>query len=217
MANSYPNTGSLIDRGTGDDEDGRTTTGLSTQIIIRVNDVAVGALQSLSVTQTRALARVNEIGTDGHAEIVPNQATTYDLSVTRIVFDQLRLPEAFSRAFRFIAAQRVPFDIDIFDLNGSDTQNAEVDFGAGGVLVMKYVNCWFQQYVTPYQAGDYLITETANIQAETGYLVEGPVVSLRDDGFQTDGNGIETLVNGTSRRGALDVAGLVNAVYSSTS
>ena len=95
----FPNTQTNIEAGP------RTNSGLSTQIIIKVFNSPVGALQNLQVTQNRGLARIVEVGTDGVIEIVPNKATEYELSATRIVFDQLRLPEAFSRGFRFIASQ----------------------------------------------------------------------------------------------------------------
>ncbi len=218
MSLFVPNTGSTISRGLADPAEGRTSTGLSTQIIIKVNNVAVGALQNLTVSQNRPLYRLNEIGTDGNVEIVPQGSTTFELTANRIVFDQLRLPEAFSRSFRFINAQRIPFDIEIFDINNADTQNAAVDANAGGVTVMKYINCWFTRYETPYTAENYIITETASIWAETG-LVHSPSDflpqndSLRSVSTQTDAAAIETAVNRGSRRGGVDAAGLVNAIF----
>lgn len=86
---TFPNTGSNINDGH------RTSSGLSTQIIIKVSNNPVGALQQLSVAQNRPLQRIQEIGTDGVIEIVPNSATTFELTANRIVFDQLRLPESF--------------------------------------------------------------------------------------------------------------------------
>ena len=217
MTDFTPNTGSTVSRGTeAQSADGRTSTGLSTQIIIKVRNQPVGALQSLNVTQTRGLARVNEIGTDGNIEIVPSASTTYDISATRIMFDQLRLPEAFSRSFRFIGAQRVPFDIEIFDLNNAVDANAAVDANSSGIVVMKYQNCWFQNYVTPYVADNYLITETAVIWAETAMVttpIEGQIPSLRGLTAQSDDDGIESSVNVGGRRGGVDAAGIVNAIF----
>src|SRR5271168_3873932 len=105
---NFPNTGTTVNPDS-------TSSGLSTQIIIKVNGNPVGALQTLTVDQTRSVQRISEIGTDGTVEIVPNKAAEYKLTTGRIVFDQLRLPEAFSRGFRFIGAQRLPFDIEIYD------------------------------------------------------------------------------------------------------
>jgi len=138
----FPNTGSILDRVTGQ---ASTNSGLSTQIIIKVNNVPVGALQRLSVSQSRNLERIKEIGTDGVIEIVPNQATNFELTADRVVFDQLRLPESLSRGFRFINAQRVPFDIDVFDISSVNPPAAAAT-NSNGVVVMTYKNCWFTRY-----------------------------------------------------------------------
>ena len=162
------------------------------------------------------MQRLNEIGTDGNIEIVPLGSTTFELAATRVVFDQLRLPEAFSRSFRFISAQRIPFDIEIFDINNADVQNATVDAASSGIVVMKYVNCWFTNYVTPYAADNYLISETATIWAETGFVSSGgsPPPNLRSLEYQTDSSaGIERSVNTGDRRGGVDAAGIINAVF----
>lgn len=213
---TFPNTQSTILRGT-DDTEGRTSTGLSTQIIIKVNNEPVGALQTLTVAQGRPLKRLAEIGTDGTMEIVPVSQATYVLDVTRVVFDQMRMPEAFSRGFRFIGAQRIPFDIEIFDINNADEQNAAVSAESSGIVVHKYVNCWFTSLSTPYQAENYLITETGKIEAETGYISSGgtPPPNLRSLAAQTDSAGIESAANTGTRRGGVDAAGIINAVFQS--
>ena len=201
----FPNTGTNINAGH------RTNSGLSTQIIIKVFNNPVGALQTLSVTQNRPLQRISEIGTDGVIEIVPNAATTYELSAERVVFDQLRLPESFSRGFRFIAAQRVPFDIDVIDISGTDPNSPDDD---SNKVIMTYKNCWFTNYVTPYQAGNYIITETASLWCETAYLVQlGRDGSLRPVDRQNDNAGIEAEVNSGRRLGSLDASGLINSLF----
>jgi hypothetical protein len=204
--NNSPNTGTELGQG-------RTNSGLSTQIIIKINGIAVGALQNLTVNQNRPLKRVDEIGTDGNIEIVPTGSTTYDLTATRIVFDQMRLPEAFSRGFRFIAAQRIPFDIEIIDLTSVGKPGTPPS-DAGGIVVMTYKNCWFSKYSTPYTAADYLISETADIWAETAYVSAGaPLASIeRDSKTETDAEGIESSVNTGGRRGAMDASGVFNSI-----
>ena len=209
IGNAFPNTNTNIEAGN------RTNSGLSTQIIIKVFQQPVGALQSLQVTQNRSLARISEVGTDGVIEIVPNKATEYELTATRIVFDQLRLPEAFSRNFRFIAAQRVPFDIDIIDISAN---NPNVPNDESNRTVMTYKNCWFSSYDTPYQADNYVITETSKLQCETAYMVDvgrsGPIGSaLRPVPVETDAAGIEDVVNKGGRRGSLDAAGLTQSLF----
>lgn len=202
----FPNTGTNINAGH------RTNSGLSTQIIIKVYNSPVGALQRLSVSQNRPLQRIQEIGTDGVIEIVPNSATTYELTAERIVFDQLRLPESFSRGFRFIAAQRVPFDIDIIDISGTDP-NAPTD--DSNKVIMTYKNCWFTRYDTPYAADNYIITETATLYCETAYLTQiGRDGSLRPVDRQYDNGGVEQEVNSGRRLGSMDAAGLINSLFS---
>lgn len=207
-----PNTQSTINAT--DQNRDLTSTGLSTQIIIMVNDNPVGALQSLSVSQRRGLARVRELGTDGVIEIIPNAPTEFDLRASRVVFDQLRLPEAFSRGFRMINAQRIPFTIKVFDI-GKTSANAEIKEDTSNIVVMTYEGCWFTSYETPYNVDNYVITETADIWAETGYVSEGATgLSARSlMGFETDSDGVETSVNEGERRGSLDVGGLFDAVF----
>jgi len=201
----FPNTGTNVNAGH------RTNSGLSTQIIIKVYNSPVGALQNLSVTQTRGLQRISELGTDGVIEIVPNSATQYELTASRIVFDQLRLPESFSRGFRFIAAQRIPFDIDIIDISGTDPNSPDDD---GNKVVMTYKNCWFTRYETPYAADNYIITESATMWCETAYLVQvGRDGSLRPVDRQVDSAGVEQEVNSGRRLGSLDAAGLISSLF----
>lgn len=218
ISQPYPNTGTYFNKG--GDPVGNTNSGLSTQIIIKVNSTPVGALQKLTVAQARPLERISEIGTDGVIEIVPKGPTTFDLTATRLVFDQVRLPEAFARAFRFINAQRLPFDIEIMDLSGVTDPGAALD-SAAGIVTMTYKNCWFTSYSTPYAADNYLITEDATMWCETAYInnIDGvPNTSgARTIPAQTDNKGIETDVNkgSSQRRGSMDVSGLLNSVFKS--
>ncbi|MFA5023438.1 MAG: hypothetical protein WC523_00575 [Patescibacteria group bacterium] len=209
---TFPNTGSAVNVRA-------PNTGLSTQIIIKVSGTAVGALQRLTVTQNRPLERIKEVGTDGVIEIVPNGPTTFELSASRIVFDQVRLPEAFLRGFRFINAQRLPFDIEILDMSSVKTPGTDIS-NAPEIVVATYKNCWFTTYSTPYTADNYVITEEATMWCETAYISSptgefdipnsGGARGLQS---QTDTSTIEHSVNSGSRRGSLDVAGLVNSVF----
>lgn len=206
---NFPNTNTTVNPD-------KTSSGLSTQIILKVNGNPVGALQTLEVRQNRNLQRIKEIGTDGVVEIVPVGAAEYELTCTRIVFDQLRLPEAFSRGFRFIGAQRLPFDIEIYDTANATSFNA--GDSSAGVVVMQYVGCWFQAYSTPYSADNYLITESATIWAEHAYVSSGnapATVRTPADTFQTDDVELATNSGQGGRRGSLDVSGLLNAAFGS--
>lgn len=195
----------------------RTNSGLSTQILIKINKQTVGAIQSFSVTQNRQLKAIQEIGTDGQIEVVPSSATTFDLSIDRMVFDGLSLPEAFARSFKLINAQRVPFDIEVFDLKGiAPTASFDVsaDAQADGTEVLVYHNCWFKSLTTPYSAGDYTIVEKATITAETAYITKpgAPSVTRPGTSIQTDDKGIEAMVNRGNRRGAMDAGGILKSI-----
>lgn len=211
----FPNTSSVFDTVTGQ---ASTNTGLSTQIVIRVNNQAIGALQSLRVSQNRGLQRISEIGTDGTIEIVPNKATEFEITAERVVFDQLRLPESLSRGFRFISAQRVPFDIDVFDISNVNPPAGPQTASSTGVVVMTYKNCWFTRYETPYTAENYVITESATIWAETAYIsnLQGIDIpnNIRGLVAQTDAQNIERQTNLGARRGAMDASGVYNSIFS---
>jgi hypothetical protein len=213
------NTKSLVGShsGSGSPANEAINTTLSTQIIIKVNGEPVGALQKLTVSQKRPLERIKEVGTDGVIEIVPNGATEFTLTADRIVFDQLRLPESFSRGFRFINAQRLPFDIEVLDISNTDPGSPTDD---KRVVSMVYRNCWFESYDTPYEANNYIVTESATIQCETAYLSASTgeeetqvKMGLRGITPETDNASIEKNVNAGTRRGSMDTAGIINSVF----
>jgi|GEM_PF-2936772 len=96
--------------------------GLSTQIVIQATDTrqqkhTVGAIQTMTPTETRPMQRLSEIGNDTVVQTIPNGVFTVDIAVNRLVFDYQRLPAAFARGFRHIHAQRLPFDIVVLDYN----------------------------------------------------------------------------------------------------
>lgn len=210
---SYPYTGTLFDSEaiTG----AKTRTSLSTQIVVYVNNQPVGAIQSFDERQNRSIKRINEVGTDGVIEAVPQSSTTIDLTVNRIVFDGLSLPEAMARGFRNIHAQRIPFDIVVIDrFTGTEEE--------GGSIVTVYHNCWFQSISRTYTVNDYTITENASIIAESVSTERNgaPVASsqgvgggrdLGSEGRQIDA--VEQAADYGTYRGSLDFPGLIKAAF----
>lgn len=210
---SYPYTGTLFDSEaiTG----AKTRTSLSTQIVVYVNNQPVGAIQSFDERQNRSIKRINEVGTDGVIEAVPQSSTTIDLTVNRIVFDGLSLPEAMARGFRNIHAQRIPFDIVVIDrFTGTEEE--------GGSIVTVYHNCWFQAISRTYTVNDYTITENATIIAESVSTERNgaPVASsqgvgggrdLGSEGRQIDA--VEQAADYGTYRGSLDFPGLIKAAF----
>lgn len=198
---------------------GQTRTGLSTQIVVLVNGNPVGAIQSFGGTQQRTTRPVMEVGTDGVIEIVPSGATTISLSIQRIVFDGLSLPEAFSRGFMNIAAQRIPFDIVVIDrFGGTSATDAYADS-----IVTTYKNCWFTNLSKTYSSSDYIVSESASVSCETVFSTKnnapigGTGVGFSDDprtaGVQTDQAGIEQSVDSGEARGSMSTFDIINSTF----
>jgi len=210
---SYPYTGTLFDSEavTG----AKTRTALSTQIVVYVNNQPVGAIQTFQERQTRSIKRIYEVGTDGTVEAVPQSPATVELTVNRIVFDGLSLPEAMARGFRNIHAQRIPFDIVVIDrFTGTEEE--------GGSIVTTYHNCWFASLGRSYTVNDYTITEDASITVESISTERNgaPVASsqgvgggrdLGSEGRQIDA--IEQAADYGTYRGSLDFPGLIKAAF----
>lgn len=193
--------------------DSKTKTGLSTQIVIMVNNEPIGAIQSFQTTQQRSNKRIPEVGTDGFIEIVPQSQTSVTLSVTRIVYDGLSVTQAFGRGFVHLQSQRIPFDVVVIDKFFGDAEEEK--------MVTVYKNCWFNNIGKTYQSSDYVISETASIDVETVYTLKGgrPVAETSSQGqreipgMDRDEAGIESAADSGKRRGAMDFPGIVKATY----
>jgi hypothetical protein len=195
------------------------STGLSTQILIKVENETVGAIQSISISQSRSLERVKEVGLDGILEIVPKSPTEFDATIKRIVFDGLRLTEAFKRGFINIKSQLLPFDIQIIDRTNGDGE---------GAIVHTLENCWFTSYTPSYSSDNFIMQEDAKILIEDIRTNLGNSQSTAVTGGargiqpQTDTFGRETATDagsggsspGAGYRGTMDVANITNAVFS---
>lgn len=216
MANAF-NTGSTLSLDNGVN---KTSTAVSTNIIIMVGNKAVGAVQSLSVSEKRAIKMIDEIGTDGHIDSVPHQSTNITGSCQRVRFDRLRIAEAFSRGFIHAASQVYPFDIVILDKQKRAT---EVQIST----VIK--NVWINGIDYTYQVTDWVITDTMNWDAETIWSVlnggtspipGGTPVAVGGEigithAIPIGGNplvNIEQMVDTGSggRRGSLDFSGIID-------
>jgi hypothetical protein len=223
MANpSAPNTGStlFLDGGIN-----KTSTAISTNIIIMVGNTAVGAVQSLAISEKRGIKMIDEVGTDGHIDSVPNVSTNITGSCQRVRFDKLRIAEAFSRGFIHVQSQVYPFDIVIIDKQKRDT---------GSQISTIIKNVWISGIDYTYQVSDWVITDTMTWEAETIYshLSAGggvPVAVGGERGIPHIGklngsNGTSSIISGdnitdieqlvdtgaSGRRGSLDAAGLID-------
>lgn len=228
MPTSAVNTGSTLfgTAGANGSLVNKTSTALSTNIIITVNDRAVGAVQSLSIDEKRPLKMVDEVGTDGHIDSTPTGSTNITGSCKRIRFDRLRIAEAFGRAFVHASSQAYPFDIVILD-----KQKRNVASQISTVIK----NVWIGGISYAYEANDWIISDTMTWEAETifSFLTgsnnnsTGPssvavggeiqIPNMSGPGWTTAGdNGsiinVETSsdTGSAGRRGALDASGIID-------
>jgi hypothetical protein len=224
MANA-PNTGSTLFGTSANANINKTSTGISTNIIIMVNNTAVGAIQSMAISEKRGIKMIDEVGTDGHIDSVPNVSTNITGSCQRVRFDKLRITEAFSRGFVHVQSQVYPFDIVILDKQKQAT---------GSQISTVIKNVWISGIDYTYQISDWVITDTMTWEAETIFSVlnngnSQPVAVGGERGVTHMGSGpngtlnivsgdngniinIEQLVDTGSggRRGSLDAAGLID-------
>lgn len=224
MANA-PNTQSTLTLPNGVN---KTSTALSTNILVMVNGQAVGAIQSLQITEARGIRMIDEVGTDGHIDSSPNVSTNITGNCQRIRFDRLRIAEAFGRGFIHAQSQVYPFDIVILDKQKRD-QGSQIS------TVIK--NVWIREINYTYQVSDWIITDTMNWEAETIFSVLNggsssipggvPVAVGGERGIKHFGagpNGVGNIVSGDGitnveqladtgsggRRGSLDASGLID-------
>lgn len=202
---SYPRTGSNLDS--------TTKSSLSTQIIIMVENEPVGSVQSFRETQSRTNKQVTEIGTDGTVEYVPHTPTKIALSVDRMYFDGLSLPEAFSRGFRNLQSQRISFDIVVIDQSTGTGNDA---------IITTYHQCWFNNLSLTYSSSDYTIAQTASLDCtyistirggEAVALSQGVGGTRQIPGVQIDVAEIAADSGTNGRRGALDYPGIISATF----
>jgi hypothetical protein len=210
MASGYPQTQSLLQLGDGFGTN-TTNTAISTNILLAVRTPSgyqpIGAVQSMAISEKRAIKMIDEVGTDGHIDSVPNQSTNITGTCQRVRFQKLRVAESFDRGFLHVAAQVYPFDIVIFD---------KQKFNPIAQVTTVIKNVWISGIDYTYQVSDWVITDSMTWEAEHIYSTVngGPAaVGGQDNLYKPFGgtnrpNWIETQTDMGSggRRGSLDAA-----------
>lgn len=221
-----PNTNSTL---TLDSGINKTSTAVSTNIIILVNNTPVGAVQSLAISEKRTITTIDEVGTDGHIDSVPTKSTDVTGSCDRVRFDGMRIAEAFSRGFLHAQSQVYPFDIVILD---KWRRNASSQIST----VIK--NVWISGIDYTYNHDNWIITDRMTWVGETIFSVlnggtsvqggsgapaaTGGVLGIKHMG--SGPNGVLNIQSGDGivnieqladtgaggRRGSLDAAGLID-------
>ncbi len=213
----YPHTGSILT------DAGRnvTRTAVSTQIIIQVDGNPIGAIQSMSINEDRGIQMIDEVGTDGHIDSVPNKSTNISGSCKRVRFDNLRIATAFSRGYVHVSSQRIPFDIVILDIFAADETDADGFNNSDSVITTVIKNVWIRKIGVSYSASDFVVTEDMDWEAEHIYSFLGqgqqavPAPNARQIPI-IDNDQFEQQADIGNRRGALDAAGLINVVDAAT-
>lgn len=204
MATLQPlTTGSVVQSPQGHDA---TFTGLSTNIVIRVGGNAVGAIKTITITEERTISMIDEVGTDGHIDSAPSRSTNITGSCERTRFDLMRISEAFSRDFLHVAAQRIPFDIDIYDnWNGA---------GANSVITT-IRNVWIKNMRYSYQSQDWIIIDSMDFEAERIYstLNGGPAATGGLQGYVLQQNPTEVLADTGQLLGSMSIPGLASDYF----
>lgn len=209
MANAA-NTGSTLTRQDGTTN--KTSTSISTHIIIMVNSTPVGAVKSLSITEARNIKMIDEVGTDGHIDSVPTSSTNITGSCERIRFDRLRIAEAFSRPFIHVSSQAYPFDLVIMDKQKTVASGQQIS------TIIK--NVWIKNISYTYSSDDWIITDKMDWEAETIYshISGGKSVATGGEDQRVrpfklnDEAWIERLTDrgANGQRGSLDASGLID-------
>lgn len=188
----------------------RTGTHLSTNIYIAVDDGSgpniVGAVQQLTVNESRSIKKISEVGTDGIIDSAPDRSADYKGTCKRTRFDGQRIASAFRRGFVHIHAQREPFTIQIYDIIEGDGNR---------IVLTEIKNVWISSISYTYDSENFIIVDDMGWEAET-------IRSTR--GVNTTGNVVEAkfpyVINPFERgadigegdvRGALDAANLLGA------
>lgn len=220
MSATYPQTGSTLYVPGGTNTTGSiniTATSIATNILITVRNptapggyVPVGAVQSMAISERRPIKMIDEVGTDGHIDSVPNQSTNITGTCQRVRFDQLRVAEAFDRSFLHASAQVYPFDIIIFD---------KQKFATGSQIQTVIKNVWISGIDYTYQVSDWVITDSMTWEAENIFSMTLGGNPAAQGGYnqiqsfqQGNQNWIEvaTDMGLNGRRGSLDAAGLID-------
>lgn len=186
----------------------RTGTHLSTNIYVAVDDLPVAAVNQLQVTEARTIKTIPEVGTDGFIDSAPQASTDISGTCRRTRFDGKRIAEAFRRGFLHVSAQRMPFDIQVYDLIQGDEEN---------VVITTIENVWIENISYTYSAEDFIIVDEMRWKAEAINSVRGgDGTSAISDTRSVYINPFEGQADIGNYRGALDAAGLINAFDGST-
>jgi hypothetical protein len=170
--------GEMLDD-SGNPQGGKLAT-TSTNINVKSNGMRVGFIQSLTPSENRDIVKVQELGTEGVVQSVPQNTDGGQLQVERLavynadLFNSLGLTDSGkftnrsgstsgttgSNPFKTLKHQRVPLEIVV-----ETTLPPNSHDGSGGEKYKEtYVDCWLSSYQKTVSADQITVSEQATIQ-----------------------------------------------------
>jgi hypothetical protein len=207
---TYPNTNSVFNNTETSTAFNRTGVALSTMVIVKVGDYPVGAIQKIDITETRTIKMFSEVGTDGAIDSAPTSSTVHSGSCERLRYDRIRIFEAFGCGFVHLKSMRIPITIDIIDrYTATSNETAE------GSIITTLENVWFKDIKYGYSQDNWQVSDNVSFDFETIYSRIGGNSSAASgrDRLKLRNDKYETQADMGSRRGAMDLPGLITSAY----
>ena len=134
----------------------------STNIKVKMNGEIVGMIQSLTVSESRNINKLQAVGFEGVVQAVPSNTNGGQLTVSRIALYDRKIVNITGihdndlGVFVTLRQQRVPFEISIETPTGPGT-SAYHD-------VTTYYDCWISSYSKSYTVQQITVAENLTIQ-----------------------------------------------------
>ncbi|MDF2533962.1 MAG: hypothetical protein K0R18_119 [Bacillales bacterium] len=133
----------------------------STNITMKINGDIIGMVQSLSVSESRTINKLQAIGHEGIVQAVPGNTQAGQLSISRIALYDRKFADVvgindstIGGVFVTLRNQRVPFEISI---ETPTTATAYSD-------VTTYCDCWISSYSKSYGVQSITVAENLTVQ-----------------------------------------------------
>ncbi|AEO93440.1 virion structural protein [Bacillus phage G] len=135
----------------------------STNIRIKMNGDVIGMVQSLAVSESRNINKLQAVGQEGVVQAVPSNTNGGQLTVSRIALYDRKMIDVTGinnndiGVFVTLRQQRVPFEISC-----ETPSNAGEDTVFGDITT--YYDCWISSYSKSYSVQSITVAENLTIQ-----------------------------------------------------
>lgn len=136
----------------------------STNIKIKMNGEVVGMVQSLAVSESRNINKLQAVGFEGVVQAVPSNTNGGQLTVSRIALYDRKMVNVTGihnndiGVFVTLRQQRVPFEISVETPTGVASGNTQYND------VTTYYDCWISSYSKSYTVQQITVAENLTIQ-----------------------------------------------------